>query len=384
MAENENGQEKTEEPTAKRQREAREKGQVPRSREFNTLTVLLAGAGFMVFFGGHLGGQLAAQMADGFTLERELFYDTQRLLPYLASQIGRALLTLAPLFALLFVVALLGPILIGGANFSAQAMSPKLDKLNPLKGIKRQFSAQALLELGKTLAKFVIVSLVAGMVLWSVSDELLHLGEEPLKEAIFHTADMAVWIFLLVSAALVLIAAVDVPFQLWNHNKQLRMTRQELKDEYKETDGKPEVKGRIRQLQQEMASRRMMAEVPKADVVITNPTRYAVAIVYEPARMRAPRLLAKGVGEVAGAIRGLADEHDIIRVEAPRVARAIYFTTDLGEEIPGGLFVAVARILAYVYQLKRHDPEVSMPTDLPVPDEYLDPREAARAARGKR
>ncbi|NKN33201.1 flagellar biosynthesis protein FlhB [Marichromatium bheemlicum] len=384
MAENENGQEKTEEPTAKRQREAREKGQVPRSREFNTLAVLLAGAGFMVFFGGHLGAQLAAQMADGFSLERALFYDTQRLFPYLASQIGRALLILAPLFALLLAIALLGPVLIGGANFSTQAMAPKFEKLDPIKGLKRLFSAQALLELGKTLAKFVVVTLVAGAVLWGVSGELLHLGDEPVKEAIVHTARLAVWIFLLVSAALVLVAAVDVPFQLWNHNKQLRMTRQELKDEYKETDGKPEVKSRVRQLQQEMASRRMMAEVPKADVVITNPTRYAVAIVYEPSRMRAPRLVAKGVGEVAGAIRALADEHGITRVEAPRVARAIYFTTDLDQEIPGGLFVAVARILAYVYQLKRHDPEVSMPTDLPVPDEYLDPREAARAARGSR
>ncbi len=382
MAENENGQEKSEQPTAKREREAREKGQVARSREFNTLAVLLAGGTFMVFFGGQLGAQLAELMADAFTLERSLFFDTERLLPYLIAQLSRALLILSPLLVVLVAVAILGPVMVGGANFSTQAMAPKLDKLDPIKGMKRLFSAQALLEFGKTLGKFLVVSLVAGGVLWGVSDELLALGEQPLELAILNTAEMAAWTFLLVSTALILVAMIDVPFQLWNHQKQLRMTRQELKDEYKETDGKPEVKGRIRQLQHEMAQRRMMTEVPKADVVITNPTHYAVAIAYEASAMRAPRLLAKGADTVATSIRTLAEEHRIILVEAPRVARAIYFTTEIGQEIPAGLFVAVARILAYVYQLKRHDPGVVMPTELPVPDEYLDPRAARRSRRG--
>jgi flagellar biosynthetic protein FlhB len=174
---------------------------------------------------------------------------------------------------------------------------------------------------------------------------------------------------------LLLVAAIDAPFQMWNHHKELRMTRQEVKDEYKETDGKPEVKQKIRQLQQEMAQRRMMEEVPKADVVITNPTHYAVAVVYEASRMAAPRLVAKGVGEVAASIRAVASDHDVVRVEAPRVARAIYFTTDLDQEIPSGLFVAVARILAYVYQLKRAEREAQMPDDLPVPEDYLDPEQ---------
>lgn len=263
----------------------------------------------------------------------------------------------------------------GGANFSWQAAKPKASKLNPLKGLKRIFSWQGLMEFGKTFAKFVLIAGVAVSVLWMFSDRLLMLGYEPLEQAIVHAAQLALGTFVAVSAALILVAAIDAPFQMWNHQKQLRMTRQELKDEYKETDGKPEVKQKVRQLQQEMAQRRMMEEVPKADVVITNPTHYAVAITYEASRMAAPKLVAKGADEVAASIRAVADEHKIIRVEAPRVARAIYFTTDLNQEIPNGLFVAVARILAYVYQLKRSDADVAMPDDLPVPDDYLDPEQ---------
>jgi len=381
VAENENGQEKTEEPTAKRLRDAREKGQVARSRDFNTLVVLLVGSAFLLVFGASLGGQLSELMRANLTPDAALIAESERLLPHLEAQFGRALLILAPLLALLMVVAILGPVLVGGVHFSAQALTPKLDKLDPIKGIKRQFSTQALLELVKTLAKFLVVALVAGAVLWSFADDLLRLGEQSLELAILHTADMALWTLLLVSSALVLIAAVDAPFQLWNFQKQLRMTRQEIKDEYKETEGKPEVKGRIRQLQYEMAQRRMMAEVPKADVVITNPTHYAVAIAYESSRMNAPRVLAKGADSIALSIRALAEEHRIILVEAPRVARAIYFTTEIGQEIPSGLFVAVARILAYVYQLKHHEIGALMPEDLPVPDEYLNPRAKRRARR---
>lgn len=381
MAENEDGQEKTEEPTAKRLRDAREKGQVARSRDFNTLAVLLVGSAFLLLFGASLGRQLGELVQANLTPDAALIAETERLLPHLEAQFGRALLILAPLFALLMVVAILGPMLVGGINFSAQALTPKFSKLNPVNGLKRQFSPQALLELVKTLAKFLLVVLVASAVLRGFADDLLRLGEQSLEVAILHAADMALWTLLLVSSALVLIAAVDVPFQLWNFHKQLRMTRQEIKDEYKETEGKPEVKGRMRQLQYEMAQRRMMAEVPKADVVITNPTHFAVAIAYDPERMRAPRVLAKGVDTIAHSIRALAEEHRILLVEAPRVARGIYFTTEIGQEIPSGLFVAVARILAYVYQLKRHEIGALMPEDLPVPDEYLDPR-AGRRARG--
>lgn len=381
MAENENGQEQTEQPTAKRLREAREKGQVARSREFNTLVILIAGGAYFQIFGGDFAERLLALMTDALTLERHLIFDPGLLLPYLRDLITRAVFIVAPLFVLMMAIAILGPILIGGANFSAQAFAPKFSKLNPIAGMKRLFSVQGLLELVKALGKFILVSVVAWMVISGIWDALMNLGELPVEVAIAQTGRMAVKLFLIASAALIVVAVIDVPFQLWSHNKQLKMTLQEIKDEYKESDGKPEVKGRIRQMQQEMARRRMMSEVPKADVVITNPTHYAVAIAYEAATMRAPRMLAKGTDAVAAAIRELADEHRIVRVEAPRVARAIYFTTEIGQEIPNGLFVAVARLLAYVYQLKREDPDVVMPDDLPVPEDYLDPRTARRVRR---
>ncbi|WPL19784.1 Flagellar biosynthetic protein FlhB [Thiorhodovibrio winogradskyi] len=379
MAENENGQEKTEEPTDKRLRESREKGQVPRSKELNTVIELIVASTFMLMFGSYLGIGIANQFADGLMLERELLFDPAAIPGYFGTQFGRALLNLAPLLALLTVAALIGPVIIGGANFSSKALAPKFSKLDPIKGMKRFISPTGLMELGKALGKFVLVGGVAALVLSSIVDEVLMLGDEPIKQAIVHAAHLAAWVFLMVSAVLILIALIDVPYQLWNHNKQLKMTLQEIKDEHKETEGKPEVKGRIRQMQMEMAQRRMMAEVPKADVIITNPTHYAVAISYKPGVMGAPRLLAKGVDEVAFRIRELAGEHLITRVEAPKVARAIFFTTELNQEIPGGLFVAVARILAYVYQLKRPDFHPAMPSDLPVPDEYLDPAAARRA-----
>ncbi|MFO7955085.1 flagellar biosynthesis protein FlhB [Thioalkalivibrio sp.] len=383
MAENESGQEKTEEPTPKRLREAKEKGQVPRSRELSTFLVLMAAGTFMLMFGPNMGAQLAEQMSNRLDFEPELAYDSSLLLPYLAQELFRTLRTLFPLFGVLVVAAVLAPIVIGGANFSWQAAAPKVSKLNPGKGLKRIFSWEGLMEFGKTFAKFVLISSVAVVVMSIFSDRLLMLGYEPVHQGIAHTAQLVLGTFIAVSAALIVVAAIDAPFQMWNHQKQLRMTRQEVKDEYKETDGKPEVKQKIRQLQQEMAQRRMMEEVPKADVIITNPTHYAVAVVYEASRMAAPKVVAKGADEVAASIRAVADEHAIIRVEAPRVARAIYFTTDLNQEIPNGLFVAVARILAYVYQLKRADGDAQMPDDLPVPEDYLDPDAQRRQRRDR-
>jgi flagellar biosynthetic protein FlhB len=382
MAENENGQEKTEQPTGKRISQSREKGQVPRSKELATVLQLIVASSFLLLFGSYLGMAIADQFADGLTLERELLFNSALVPAYFGQQMGRALWSLAPLLALMFVVAIAGSVLVGGSNFSVQAFQPKFSKLDPIKGLTQKvFSVTGLMELVKSLGKFVLVGGVAFWVLSGIVDEVLMLGEEPVSQAILHAAWLALWVFLAVSSVLILIALIDVPFQLWNHNKQLKMTLQEVKDEFKETEGKPEVKSRIRQLQMEMAQRRMMAEVPKADVVITNPTHYAVALSYQPGSMGAPRLLAKGVDETALAIRELAAEHHITEVEAPRVARAIYFTTELNQEIPGGLFVAVARILAYVYQLKRPDVQAHLAEDLPVPDEYLNPAAARRARR---
>jgi len=382
MAENENGQEQTEEPTAKRLRDSREKGQVARSREFNTLVILLIGGAYFNFLGGDFTVQMMQLLTEALTIERQLVFDVGLIIPRLQELMTRALLIITPLFILMMVIAIFAPILIGGANFSSQAFAPKFSKLNPFTGIKKIFSVQGLSELLKSLGKFVLVGTVAWFSIAGMWDALMHLGELPLITAITQTGDMAIHLFLVASAALIAVALIDVPFQLWNHNKQLRMTLQEIKDEYKESDGKPEVKGRIRQLQQEMAQQRMMSDVPKADVVITNPTHYAVAIVYQAEKMIAPQLLAKGVDDTALAIRELAEEHNITQITAPKVARAIYFTTEIGQEIPNGLFVAVARLLAYVYQLKQDDiEELTLPDDLPVPDEYLDQRTARQVRR---
>jgi flagellar biosynthesis protein FlhB len=352
MAENENGQERSEAPTSKRLRESREKGQVARSRELNTFIILLVGGAFLLFFGGGLAARISQLMIEGWTLERALIFDEGLLVPHLQHLLGRALLILAPMFALLMVIALMGPILVGGANFSTQALMPKFSKLNPITGLKRVFSVQGLMELVKGLGKFGLVGTVATLAIMSIWGNLLMLGELPVEQAIVQTAHMAAWLFLIASAALIVVAAIDAPFQIWNHQKQLRMTLQEIKDEFKETEGKPEVKGRIRQLQHEMSQRRMMSEVPKADVVITNPTHYAVAISYVPATMAAPLLLAKGADLVAAQIRSLAAEHRVPLFSAPPLARALYFSTRLEQEIPAGLYVAVAQVLAYVYQLR--------------------------------
>ncbi|MFN4262319.1 MAG: flagellar biosynthesis protein FlhB [Thioalkalivibrionaceae bacterium] len=383
MAENENGQEKTEQPTPKRLREAREKGQVARSRELGTLLVLLGGGALLWSASGLIAQQLLDGLEHGLVIERELAFDSTLLLPYLLMMLAKALWLLLPLFGVVVVAALAGPILVGGLDFSSKALMPKLEKLNPLKGLKRIFSAQGLLEFVKTLAKFALVTIVGAVVLWWLSDRLVMLGELPVEKAILEAGQLAALTFILVSASLLLVALIDVPFQLWNHQRQLKMTRQELKDEFKETDGKPEVKQRIRQLQQEIAQRRMMENVAKADVIITNPTHFAVALAYDADTMSAPKLLAKGTDLVAARIRALGEESGVVRVEAPRVARAIYFTTEIGEVIPPGLFVAVAKILAYVFQLRDINTRENAVLEigaLEIPETYLDPQRARRNA----
>jgi flagellar biosynthesis protein FlhB len=376
MAENDTSQEKSEQPTPKRLREAREKGQVAASRELNTTLVLLGGAGGLLLMGGSIFSHLQEILRRSWSLERELLLDSGMLHSMLQLRITEGLLMLLPLFLLLMVAAVLGPISMGGGGFSGQAMAPKWDKLNPISGLKRIFSLQGLMEFGKTLIKFVLITAISGALLWQLFGSLMGLGHQPLERGLMHAGHMLGWTFLALAAVLILVALVDVPFQLWNHQKQLRMTKQQVKDEFKETEGKPEVKSRIRQTQYDMARRRMMSEVPKADVVVTNPTHYAVALRYDQQGMKAPRVVAKGADLVAAEIRERARAAGVPMFSAPPLARALYFTTRIDQEIPAGLYVAVAHVLAYVYQLRaaagsgaarRPEP----PTDLPVPDELL-------------
>ncbi|MEK1939222.1 MAG: flagellar biosynthesis protein FlhB [Pseudomonas sp.] len=371
MAENENGAEKSEEPTDKRRKESREKGQIARSRELNTFAVLVAGVGGLMSYGGAIGDAMISIMKDNFTLSRELLMNNGSMALQFENAIYVALLALFPLFIVLLVASIVGPIALGGWLFSPQSMAPNFGRLNPLPGIKRMFSAKAGLELLKALAKFALVLIIAMVVLKADTRDLLALANEPLESAIMHSIQVVARSAMWMAWGLILIAAVDVPFQLWDNRQKMLMTKQEVRDEYKDSEGKPEVKQRIRQMQREMAERRMMAAVPQADVVITNPTHFAVALKYDPQSGGAPVLLAKGGDFIALKIREIANEHKVMVLESPGLARAIYHSTELDREIPAGLYLAVAQVLAYVYQLrqfrsgkgKRPEPL----KDLPIP-----------------
>ncbi|NGP52519.1 flagellar biosynthesis protein FlhB [Thioalkalivibrio sp. XN8] len=378
MAEHDTSQERTEQPTPKRLQDAKKKGQAARSRELNTTAVLLSGAGAMIVFGGAMGEKIAGLMINGLTLPRELAYDP-RLVPTVFGESAMAgLLMLLPLFAAVLVATLAGPAALGGLVFSAESIKPKLEKLSPIAGLKRIFSLNGLMEFAKTLVKFVFVTGAGLLVLYHLTPELLMAGESSVETAVPGLAATSLWVLLVLSAVMLLVAAVDVPFQLWNHNKQLRMTRQEVRDELKETEGRPEVKGRIRRIQAEMSQRRMMMAVPEADVVVTNPTHYSVALKYDPAGMAAPRVVAKGADEIALKIREVAAASGVPRLEAPPLARALYFTTRLDQEIPAELFLAVARVLAWVYQLRTAGAAAPPPPDgLDVPD-HLTRRQPGR------
>lgn len=374
MAESESGQERSEEATAKRQEKAREEGQIARSRELNTMFVMMAGAGGLLAYGPGIGAALCDQMRFNFTLPREAAFDTQLALAHLlhsVTAIGSALL---PFLGLLLVAALAGPILMGGWLFSSSALLPKFARINPFSGLKRMFSLTALVELVKSLIKFSVLSGIAIAIINSMKAELMALSLQTLQAALANALHMAAWSVLGVSCGLILIALIDVPYQLFDHSRKLKMTKQEVREEMKDSEGRPEVKGRIRQLQREMARRRMMEAVPTADVVITNPEHFSVALRYDSERGGAPVVVAKGADQIAMKIREIANAHKVTLLPAPTLARAIFYTTEIEHEIPAPLYLAVAQVLAYVFQLKNwrtgQGRKPNMP-DVPVPSELL-------------
>lgn len=373
MAEEQTGQERTEQPTERRLQEARKKGQVPRSKELNTMLSLLLASISLLIFGGYISQNLMQISVEGFSIPRELAFDTAQLpfqFMYMASQ---ALLALSPFMAIMLVSVFAGPLLMGGWSFSLESISFKLEKLDPIKGLARIFSLKSLVELAKALAKFVLLLGAAILVFFSIDQQLLSLSSMTPKAAGLEAATILVQVLLILSATMILIVALDVPFELWNHSKQLRMTKQEIKDEMKETDGNPQVKQRIRTLQRQLAEGRMMEDVKTADVVITNPTHYAVALQYLDRPGSAPKVVAKGKDLTALRIRSIAADCDIPIFEAPPLARALYRSTEIGYEIPHVLYMAVARVLAYVFQLKSATPTdyVPKPTDFDIPVEAL-------------
>jgi len=369
---NDSSQEKTEEPTPRRIEKAKEEGQVARSKELNTALLLIAGTGGLLIFGTKIGEAMADIMAQSFTIPRDAIYDSHQMGIYLLNATNEAMLSVMPLMILLFIAAIAGSIALGGWLIAPKAVAPKFSRMNPLKGLKRMFSLKSLVELAKAVAKVSVVLFFAVILLRGQTEELLGIAYEPTVPAMVHATTILGWSFFFLSCTMILIAAIDVPFQVYEHTKNLKMTKQEVKDEYKDTEGKPEVKGRVRQLQREISQRRMMADVPQADVVITNPSHYSVALRYKPGQDDAPIVLAMGVDEVAMKIREIAREHDIELVAAPPLARSIYYNSKIGDEVPSGLYVAVAQVLAYVFQLqqfrRRARPKPSMP-DIPIPDD---------------
>jgi flagellar biosynthetic protein FlhB len=351
----ETGQEKTEQPTPKRLADARKKGQVPRSRELTAAGVMLSAGAALWLFGQNMAQGVSGVMRNGFSLERASLFDDTALFLAFETAVLDALESLAPFFVVVVVAALATPALLGGWSFSAKAMAFKIEKLNPLKGLKRIFGPNGLMELFKALAKFGLIGSVAVFTLRAISGQILSLSTQPVMSALGHAAELLLMALLIICAPLLIIAAIDAPFQLFQHTKQLKMTRQEVRDESKETEGNPEVKGRVRALQQEQANRRMMEEVPTADVVITNPTHFAVALRYDPTNMGAPRVVAKGADEIARRIREAAGEHGVPMMRAPPLARALYRTTELNHEIPARLYAAVAQVLTWVFALRRAD-----------------------------
>ena len=374
MAENQDGQEKTEEATPKRKEEARKKGQVPRSRELTTMAMLLMAAIGMTFMGERMVVQLGDVMRLGLVVERAKIFDPWTAIELFGRALSLGVMLMLPFLVLMVVTALAAPVALGGWSFSAEALAFKFDKLNPVTGLKRIFAARGVMELVKALAKFLLIGLIGALLLWYFLPQLMGLGREEPAVGLAHAGQILARSFVILSASLALIAAIDVPFQLWDHAKNLKMTRQEVRDEHKNTEGKPEVKAKVRTLQREIAQRRMMSEVPKADVVITNPTHYAIALRYDADKMAAPVVVAKGVELVASQIRTVAVAHRVPIFEAPPLARALYYSTEIEQQVPAGLYLAVAQVLAYVFQLRataRGGPVPAPPEDLPVPDDFV-------------
>jgi len=372
MAE-EQAQERTEAATPRRLEKAREEGQVARSRDFAMAVLMLVASLGVIASAERLLRLFGELMRFNFRLERSLLFDSSSLVSHLGGSIWQAAVAVVPLLALLFLASLLGPLAIGGWSVSSKALMPRFNRLDPFAGLKRMFAMRAWVDLLKALAKFLFVTAMTLWLLYRWRSAFHTLGDLPLRPAIGEALHLLGVSFVVLCSSLVLIGLADIPWQLFEYQKQLKMTKQDVREEAKESEGKPEVKGRIRQLQREFARNRMMAEVPTADVIITNPTHFAVALRYDAERMGAPRLVAKGSDALAMKIREIAQEHGVPIVELPALARAIHHHTEINQEIPAGLYLGVAQVLAYIFQLRRQQQsggkKPTPPQEVPIPDE---------------
>lgn len=366
-------EEKTESPTAHRLDKAREEGQIPRSRELTSLLMLVVGLMILWVGGESMARQMAAMLRAGLNFDHSMVNDDKLIIRHIANLISQAIGALVPVFAGLVLVAIAAPMLLGGVVLSGKSLKFDVGKMNPLKGLKRIVAGQAWAELFKGILKAIIVGCVTWFYLRSHWPEMLRLISESPFNALGHGLNMIAVCGLLILLGLIPMVGFDVFWQLYSFFKGLRMTRQEIRDEHKEQDGDPHVKVRIRQQMRAASRRRMMADVPKADVIVTNPTHYAVALAYNEKKMSAPKVLAKGAGEIALRIRELGMEHRIPILEAPPLARALYRHSEIGQHIPGTLYGAVAEVLAWVWQVRRWKREGGLipkkPNNLPVPAE---------------
>ncbi|WP_299531800.1 flagellar biosynthesis protein FlhB [uncultured Herbaspirillum sp.] len=377
--------ERTEPATGKRIERAREQGDVPRSRELATTLMLLVGGSCVWLFSGSVVTSLDRVLVATMSFERAAAFDPVVMFDMLAAHLLDVAIALIPIAFMMVLATIAAPLMLGGWLFNVESLAPKFSKLNPISGLSNMFSVNSLVELGKAVLKTLLVGIVAWMAIRSQLDAVLGLGVESLKTAGAHSAQLLWFSFITMVSALILIAVLDVPYQIWNYGRKLRMTREEVKQEHKESEGDPHIKGKIRAMQRAMARRRMMAEVPTADVVVTNPTHYAVALKYAEGKMGAPKVVAKGADDIAAKIRELAREHKVPLLEAPPLARALHTHTEIGDEIPEALYTAVAEVLAYVFQLRTYGQfggnRPVEPTDLAVPRE-LDPATAPKKPRG--
>tara|TARA_R110000737_G_scaffold254350_1_gene263725 strand:- start:97 stop:1227 length:1131 start_codon:yes stop_codon:yes gene_type:complete len=374
MADSDSG-EKTEQPTAKKLADARKKGQIARSKDLGTMFVLVGSAAALFLMGDLLVEKLSLMMKRLFSLSRSEAMDMHALFQVVNDSVGSIMVPFLWIHIIIVVAAFVGNMLLGGMSFSWEAMAPKASKLSPLAGFKRMFGVQAYVELIKSILKFFVVFISAYLLLSSLFGQIVNLSTENIPHNISHAVTLLLWMFLALGFSIGIIVVIDAPYQIWNHNKQLKMSLQEIKDEMKSSEGSPETKGRIRRAQYEVSQRRMMQEVPNSDVVITNPTHYSVALKYDAQVGGAPVLVAKGIDEMAVHIRTIAKEHNIEIVASPALARSLYYTAEPNEEIPEQLFAAVAQILAFIFQLNAHKKgqakrPKAVAKNLPIPDEY--------------
>ena len=372
--------ERTFQPTPKRLEQAREKGQIPRSRELATAAVALSGAMALWWMGPELYRRCLGVFRSGLAFDRAHAVEPDRMLAGLSGLSVDMLLAISPLLAMVLVATLGAPLLLSGWVWSGTAFAPDFARLSPARGLGNMFSSQSLVELGKAIAKCL---LLGGIGYWALSSSWAELQQLPARDAGGAVARVGVLVstgFFALVGGLVVVALIDVPWQIWHYHDQLKMTRQEVVQEQREMEGDPQLKARIRSQQREVARRRMMSAVPTADVIVTNPTHYAVALQYRDGSMRAPQVVAKGMNLIAQRIREIGAEHGVTVLEAPPLARALYRHAEIGSEIPPALYTVVAQVLAYVFQVERQrsagGPAPAIPNDLAVPPE-LDPLQAA-------